>query len=120
MQNNSIMVRYCLQIPNFAVFWTRADGGKWLQLKHVLLPDAACQASPQLTDCLQKAGFCLTSMPADITAMLQQKCPGASCISPELVRRKLVSDKDALKLLSDAFSASLGEVRFFAGALWKR
>lgn len=91
---------WLVQLPQHAVFWSKVDGGHWFCLKDVLLPDKACTASPDLSNCVEKIGLRLTSMPHNVMEIVRQNCPGSTCITPGLMRERLRSDKQLKGLLS--------------------
>lgn len=82
-----------LQLPAQAVFWTRADQGRWKTLTEVLLPDKHCQNSADLTAYLQKAGFPVADMPPHIVEAALERCPGAACITPSDLRKPAAMEK---------------------------
>ena len=78
-----------VQLADKPVFWTKADGGRWLDLKEVRLPDWACQESPALAACLAAGGYAVVSAPPEVVAVVRELCPTAKIVTPSRIRSTL-------------------------------
>ena len=75
-----------LQLANFAVFWTKANGGKWIKLSQGKLPDQKCQDNRGLADCLASCGYVINDAPAHIVAAAKERIPAAGTVTPAHIR----------------------------------
>ena len=88
-----------------AVFWTDADGGKWIKGSQGKLPDKLCLDDKQLASCLTGCSYPLIDCPAEIVHAAETRLPNASTISPGRIRtaiRKNVGFQQGLKAGSQA------------------
>lgn len=77
---------FALQMAGFTVFWTTADGGKWIKLSQGKLPDQKCQDDKALADCLATCGYPVIEAPPHIVAAAKERMPNAGTISPAHIR----------------------------------
>ena len=73
-------------MSSFAVFWTKADGGKWIKSSEGKLPDKLCQKDKALAECLTDCNFPLIDAPSHIVAAAEQRISEAGCITPSRIR----------------------------------
>lgn len=73
-------------MASYAVFWTKAEGGKWIKGSQGKLPDKLCQEDKALADCLAGCDFPLIDAPPHIVAAAEQRISQASCVTPGHIR----------------------------------
>ena len=78
-----------MQLADKHVFWTKADGGRWLDLREARLPDRACQENPALAACLAAGGYPVVSAPPEVVAAARELCPTAKIVTPSRIRSTL-------------------------------